>query len=165
MDLQGGARRFSWGVFWGPFWAVVSLVAGLACWIVGDGHGIGVNPPIPENAKLAVVLLGWLFIIDGVRMLRGHQSFMRYVYRYGFYLALGGLAILLVMWIYEALSLKALVALGLIAAIAPSCLSCESYESGAPERTPTWLSEASRKTSKAMEHGIEIGRGGNLAGS
>lgn len=99
-------------------WGVTSIVVGLAGWIVGDGHRIGVNPPIPENAKLAAVLLGWVFIIDGVRMLRGHRSSMRYFYRYGFYLALGGLAIFLVVWVYEALSLKALVAIGLIAAIA-----------------------------------------------
>jgi hypothetical protein len=53
-----------------------------------------------------------------VRMLRGHRSFMRYVYRYGLYLALGGLAVFLVIWVYNMLSLKALVALGLIVAIA-----------------------------------------------
>jgi hypothetical protein len=53
----------------------------------------------------------WLvYIIDGVRVLRGHRLFMRNFHRHAFYilavLALVGLAAWLVMWLYEALSLK-----------------------------------------------------------
>jgi hypothetical protein len=51
-------------------------------------------------------------------MLVGYRSFVRYVYRYAFYL-LGFIGLgALVMWIDEALSLKALVAIGLTIAIA-----------------------------------------------
>ena len=90
----------------------------LHCWIVGDGHSVGVNLPIPDNAKLAITLLGWPLFIDGVRMMVGRGSFMRYVYRYGFYLLCFLTLCGLVIWIYETLSVKALVAIGLTAAIA-----------------------------------------------
>ncbi len=115
IDPPPGSHQFT---YWRIVWGMASIVAGLACWIIGDGHSIGVNPPIPDGAKLAVTLLGWPLIIDGVRMLIGRRSFMRYVYHYGFYvlciLLLGGLLV----WLYESLSLKALVAFGLTAAIA-----------------------------------------------
>lgn len=111
MDPQARSRP-------SPYWGLVSLTAGLICWILGDGHSIGVNPPIPENAKFAAVLFGWLFVIDGVRMLRGHRSFLRFVYSYGIYLVLCALAVFLMIWIYGALSLKALVAIGLTVSIA-----------------------------------------------
>lgn len=106
----------------GPIWGLVSILAGLTCWIIGDGHSVGVNLQIPESAKLVITLVGWPYIIDGVRMMIGRQSFMRYLHRYAIYafafLVVGGLAVLLVMWIYDSLSLKALVAVGLTAAIA-----------------------------------------------
>lgn len=102
----------------GPVGGAASLLVGLICWIIGDGHSFGVDPSIPEGAKFAVVLLGWLYIIDGVRILTGRRSFMRYIYRYGLYLALGALGVALVIWVYGALSLKALVAIGLAVAIA-----------------------------------------------
>jgi hypothetical protein len=88
----------------------------VACWVGSDRlHNSGA---ISETVRVAITLLGWLFLIDGVRMLVGCRSFMRYVYRYGFYLVcLFGLGVLVV-WIYQALSLKALVAIGLIVAIA-----------------------------------------------
>jgi apolipoprotein N-acyltransferase len=101
---------------------LVSLLVGTTCWIIGDGKSLGINPPISENVKLGITLLGWPYVIDGVRMLSGRRSFMRYVHRYGFYLlcclAMGWLAVFLVVWIYRALSLKGLVAIGLTAAIA-----------------------------------------------
>jgi len=102
----------------GPVGGVASLLAGLICWIVGDGHSAGVDPPIPDSAKFVIVLLGWLYIIDGVRILTGRRSFMRFVYRYCLYLALGALSVALVIWLYGALSLKGLVAIGLAVAIA-----------------------------------------------
>jgi len=99
-------------------WGLVSLLVGATCWVLGDGRSLGVNPPISDTAKLIITLVGWPYVIDGVRILRGHQSFMRRVYPYVLY-ALGlALAVCLVMWVYSLLSLKALVALGLIAAIA-----------------------------------------------
>lgn len=114
MDPQADSRPFSWGIVWG----LLSLLAGLACWIIGDGKSAGVNPPISENAKLGVTLLGWPYVIDDVRMMGGRRSFMRRVYPWALY-ALGfALAVLLVIWIYDALSLKGLVAIGLIVAIA-----------------------------------------------
>lgn len=76
------------------------------------------NPPISENAKLGITLLGWPYVIDGVRMMIGHRSFMRWVHRYALF-ALGlALVVALVIWVYNLLSLKALVAFGLIVAIA-----------------------------------------------
>ncbi len=103
-------------------WGWVAIVLGLVCWLIGDGHSLGINPPIPEAAKVAITLLGWTYLIDGVRVLRGHRPFMR---RYSVYAlsVVAGLAALcflvwLVLWIYDALSLKALVAIGLIVAVA-----------------------------------------------
>jgi hypothetical protein len=103
-------------------WGVLSLAIGFGCWFIGDGKSLGVNPPIQENAKLAITLLGWPFIIDGVRMIVGYPSFMRHVYRYGFralcWVGAGALAVFAAMWTYDALSLKALVAVGLTATVA-----------------------------------------------
>ena len=103
---------------WKLVWGLASIIVGLVGWTIGDGQSFGVNPPIPDNAKLAVVLIGWLYIIDGVRMWRGHRSYMRYIYRWGFYVIFAASAVAMVIWIYETLSLKALVAIGLAAAIA-----------------------------------------------
>ena len=71
-------------------------------------------------AALCVRTLGWI----SVRVLREHQPFMRNFHRYAFYIILAGLALTaltlavwLVTWLYETLSLKALVAFGLVAAI------------------------------------------------
>jgi hypothetical protein len=103
-------------------WSLVYIPVGLACWVIGDGHSLGVNPPIPDWAKLGFVLLGWLYLIDGVRVFFGHGSFMKYVYRYGFYLlaitAAVAASATAVWWLYDTLSLKAMVAIGLTAAIA-----------------------------------------------
>jgi len=102
-------------------WGFVAIAIGVTCWILGDGHSLGVNPPIPDLAKLSITLLGWPYIIDGVRVFFGHRSFMRNFHRYAFYilavLALMALSVWLVMWLYEALSLKAMVAIGVTAVI------------------------------------------------
>jgi hypothetical protein len=99
-------------------WALVYVPLALVCWVIGDGHSLGINPPIPDWAKLGIVLLGWLYLIDGVRVFFGHRSLMKYVYRYAFYGLAVGVSVGLAMWLYEALSLKAMVAIGLTAAIA-----------------------------------------------
>jgi hypothetical protein len=104
---------------WG--WGCAALVIGLACWLVGDGHAVGINAPIPEGAKLAITLLGWPYMIDGVRVLIGHRPFMRKFTVYALYalaaVVLIGLAAWLAMSIYDALSLKAMVAVGLAVAL------------------------------------------------
>lgn len=123
MDPQPDSRPLS---FRSIFGSIASFAAGAVCFVIGDGKSLGVNPPIPEIAKLGIVLLGWVFIIDGVILMRGGRSFIlsvcRFVYRYGLYvllwLTLGALTVILGMWVYDSLSLKALVAIGLAAAIA-----------------------------------------------
>jgi hypothetical protein len=89
------------------------MVAGVTCWLVGDGHYSGVDERIPENARTTITLFGWPLLIDGGRMLFGRRSFMRYVYRYGLYIALGAVALFLAWWVYDSLSLKAIIAIGL----------------------------------------------------
>ena len=104
---------------WG--WGCAAIVIGLACWLVGDGHAVGINAPIPEAAKLAITLLGWPYMIDGVRVLLGHRPFMRKFHVYAFYVLAAvvsiGLAAWFVVWLYDALSVKAMVALGLTIAV------------------------------------------------
>jgi Na+-translocating ferredoxin:NAD+ oxidoreductase RnfA subunit len=78
--------------------------------------------PIPEFAKIPITLLGWPYIIDGVRVLFGRQSFMRKFSRYALYtlavLTLIALVFWLAMWVYESLSLKALAVIGFTVVIA-----------------------------------------------
>ena len=106
---------------WGRLWGLLILAIGVACWVIGDGHSFGVDPPIPDWAKLCITLLGWPYVIDGVRVVFGYRSFMRYFHRYAFYAlaiaASAAFAVGLVTWLYEALSLKVMVAIGLTAAI------------------------------------------------
>ncbi len=103
-------------------WGWVAIVLGLVCWLVGDGHSLGLNPPIPESAKVGIVLLGWAYLIDGVRVLRGHRPLLRRFTVYVFYavavVAALCFAVWLVLWIYDDLSLKAMLAIGLIVAVA-----------------------------------------------
>jgi hypothetical protein len=102
-------------------WGCAAIASGSVCWLIGDGHAVGINVPIPEAAKLAITLLGWPYMIDGVRVLIGHKPFMRGFTVYALYAFAGvvliGLAAWLVTSLYDALSLKALVALGLAVAV------------------------------------------------
>lgn len=104
---------------WG--WGCAAVVIGLVCWLIGDGHAVGINVSLPEGAKLAVTLLGWPYIIDGGRVLCGRNSFMRKLTVYALYVFAAivsiGLAVWLVVLLYDALSLKAMVAFGLAVAL------------------------------------------------
>ena len=99
MGLEADSRStfYSWGIVWG----LMSIVIGAICWILGDGRSLGVNPPISDNAKLGITLLGWPFIIDGFRVMFGRRSFMRWVYPYTLYAVGLALAVVLVIWIYN----------------------------------------------------------------
>ena len=100
------------------FWGFTALAIGLMCWLVGDSHTFNTDWWLPENGKLVITLIGWPYIIDGVRTLRGHTPFMRWIT----WQILRLVWILFLLWglyqAYEFMSLKSLVTIGLLAGLA-----------------------------------------------
>ena len=46
------------------------------CWVLGDGHSLGIGDGWPDTLKTSLVVLGWVLALDAVRTFTRKPSFI-----------------------------------------------------------------------------------------
>jgi FtsH-binding integral membrane protein len=96
------------------FWIVLEFAVVALFWIYGDGHQYGIGNNLPDWFKLTLVLSGWVVLIDAIRTIRGHRSYMRPVLKWiGWGLVAAGV-VAAACWTYDFIPLKGFVVIGVV---------------------------------------------------